>query len=445
MDTSDLEPLRLSRDLEAVFQREESLRAQARRGEPLDDPFLGRLFPGKMHFEAALGLAASDPLRLPLVTWIHELIRARVQLPWTARALWLEYGERLAVNEPRAGQRTRAEVRLEALGTLGEERRSWNRVRDAFAEPTASTYFERNARLLEIDRRLGGPADLLSPLTEGSDVVSLARRVLDRTDEAVVAARGLDEVRVAEELVAAAGEGWPARLKPDTIVDLLDARAWIGSFELKVEPLPERINPVSFLLALGAFGRALSLARMRIDLPFVVVRPVGDLLHEASRALFAMIPLAAPFLSRRLGIGPARVERARRALSLSFLLEVRIRAARTLMHHSALLGQKQARELAEELAPRLSSGPLSVEATVGRLLREGGLGRGIPERGLVALLEGGARSLDARVACDEDWFNNPRFREEFIDLGRSVPSAQIALSRLEGSGFAWLDELTRGL
>lgn len=441
MDTSDVEPLRLSRDLEALFGRVEGMRTSARLGvEHVSDPFMGRLFPGKIHYEAVSGLPVSDPLRLPLLRAIHELVRVRVQLPWTMRGFGLEYGERLVLSEPREGRFTRDEIRRNALRSLGEERRLWNRTRDWAAGQTVPTYLERQARLAEIDRRLGASSDQLAPLSTQADCVVLARKILKRTEDAVSAARGLDEVFLAEELLSAASDGWPARLKPDTIVDLLQARTWLASFELRLEMMPERINPVSFLRAFGVLGRALSLARARGDLPSVIIRPPGDPSHESARALFAMIPLTPSFLTRRLAIGSNRLSRVRRALALSVLVELRTRAASTLLHDAATVGEREARDLAEELAPRLSSAPLHVNAVLGRLLREGR-----PDRQLVALLEGGAMSLDARATHDEDWYDNPRFREEFIDEGQSVPNVQTSLERLEEKGGAWVDELIDAL
>lgn len=439
MDTSDLEPLRLSRELEAVSIDIDRIVDRARSEEPAGDPFSGRLFPGKTHYDAVLGLPEADPMRASLLLWIHELLRARVQMPWTLEGLRLEYHERHLVSGPRDGSFSRAEVRRFALRSGGEERRVWIRTRRALDERTASFHLERWARLAEIDRRLGVSSDVLSPLGSRAELVRLAELVLTRTREAQ-SELGLDELKVSEQLLLGAADGWPARLRPDSLVDLLRARTWIQGFRIRFAEVPERIDPASFLLALSGFGSALSRARVRSDLPFVIVHSPLDLAAEAEGSLFGLVPLTLPFLKRRLGLSGGRVTAARRALAGVVLSELRRSAERVVLFDAALRSASEARDVAMELSARAPEEGEGAEALLGRLLRTAR-----PDRDLVALLEGGVRCAEAQRNCDEDWFDNPRFWEEFIDLGRSVPPLYADKDRLTGEGLVWVDELISAL
>jgi hypothetical protein len=439
MDTSDLEPLRLSRELEAVSTDIDRIFARTRSEAPTGDPFSGRLFPGKTHYDAVLGMPPMDPLRGPLSLWIHELVRARVQMPWTLEGLRLEYHERHPVSGPRDGSFSRAEVRSLALGSRGEERRVWILTRSALDERTASFHLERWGRLAEIDRRLGAQSDVLSPLGSRAELVRLAHEVLTRT-RAALSELGLDELEVSEKLLTGAAEGWPARLRPDSIVDLVRARSWTGGFRLRFTDVPERKSPASFLLALSGFGRAFSRARVRSDLPFVIVHSPLDLRTWTEGALFGLIPLTFPFLKRRLDLSFGRVAGARRALAGAVVSELHRAAQRALLFDAALGSAGAARDLATEFSERALGARESGEALLGRLLRTSR-----PDRDLVALVEAGVRSVEAQRSYDEDWFDNPRFQEEFIDLGQSVPPLYADKDRLMGEGLAWVDELIGAL
>lgn len=439
MDTSDLEPLRLSRELEAVSAAIDRTLAHSREEALAGDPFAGRLFPGKVHYDAVRGMPEADPLRASLLLWIHELLRARVQMPWTLEGLRLEYHERHAVSGPRDGSFSRAEVRRFALKSSGEERRAWLRTRRALDRGTASFHLERWGRITEIDRRLQASGDALSPLGSQVELVGLAQEVLART-RAAQAELGLDELRVSERLLAGAADGWPARLRPDSVVELMRAKPWIRGFHLRFEEMPERIDPASFLLAFGALGRALSRARVRSDLPFVIVHSPLALRTEAEAALFGLVPLAVPFLKRRLGLSAGRADTAHRALATTVVSELRRSAERAILFDAALRSTSEARDVALELSADAPEQAESADARLGQLLR-----RGRPDRDLVALIEGGARSAEARRNYDEDWFDNPRFREEFIDLGQSIPPLYADKERLTLDGLLWVDELIAAL
>jgi len=429
-----LDPLAFSRQLGKLRGQVRAFQRAARLGLAKDSPFSSGLFPGKSEYERVSDLPAGDPLRAALLIHLHALIRERVQLPWTGRALSLTYFERHLVVEPVSAELTLSEVRKRARTAIVDQE-PWARTKEELSAPLGPVYEELWHREPEIDRRLGAASEQLEPWDAIAPMRELALEVLTLTREPLLVTGYLGDKERNELELRDASEGWPARLGLGTLLGLFREKEWYRGLAFEGLALPARLTPASFLLGLSEVGFQMGLALLPRELPFVVAHTPYDDVPQRVGAELALVATTRAFQARRLGLGRARAERAERALAVIVLAEVRRRASRFLLTEAA----KRGRDALNEISDRLGR-ELPYERPRASVLA--GLYRPEPSGiDFFSLLEAGRQVVVSRQTFDEDWFDSPRALEELRARAETPRHSKVQVAPLRTDSLAWLNEL----
>lgn len=417
------DPFSLDRELRAGAEAWRRWRRALRRGAGESSPFGDSTRFGKTLYDAVRELPEEFPLRAGLLRWIYRLAEQRIDGPWLAREAALLRVERHPVREPEEGEFTLAEMTRAAL--RGRNAPEWHRARIRSLARLGAHRIELWQRRQEIAERMGvGAADEPKPVHP--ELVEEARTFLAETREVVEAwvERG-PAAYVESALARPAGEGWPARLAPDTFVELLGTRDWFRGVALSPGPLPARLAPVSFLRALARLGAAWHLALTPPDRPFVLAQDPFGLRAWGEGALWALTGAEPVFLRRQLGLAAHRVIDHQRHLALALLQSVRLVAARCLLRAPALAGGATLRDASRELGVQLFREEMEAETLLGwtRLRLDDG------ERLAGAFLA--ARRITGLVEeHDEDWFRSPRAVEQLREEAKLSEPPHVAREEL---------------
>lgn len=414
--------MQLSRRFERLWQNLDEVPRRLELGHLAFDPFAGALFPGQTLFREILDLPVGTPLRGALAEHVRALVEERVQWPWTVRRLVLGVVQRTWLEEPERAELSLREIRQRALLARGPTFAAYDRARFAPEAELGRLEVEVRQRSSEIERLMEVPNPARPPTPDKA--VALAHHLLSMSGEVLMELGLKDENDLTALLLSDAAEGWPARLEPRGLYELISGPRWLSGVSLDRTLLPKRVLPTSFLLALDRLGVQIHRGLERTDLPFVVRRRPYDGQARAAGALLASLPLALPFLRRRLGLSAERADRTRRALKLACLAELRRRAGRFLLAEAALEGRARAEDRAAELGAACFGRELLPEVVLGRLL-----GPGPDFLPLQAFVGGGLLHLRLRAEFDEDWFESPRalewLREEWAQpLSGTAPLAE---------------------
>lgn len=356
-----------------------------------------------------------DPLAPALEAW---LLRLREQAHFAARRGELSRAQREVlrpISEP--------EQALLPLSELLRLSLSRPRERAAYLR----SYFSASAELGELVRRLWEErqvfAESLGASLDSCEVASsallpTARAFVTDTRSAFETLDIDDPATLVTTLLAeSASEGWPARLTPRSMLDLLGDASWTHGLKLRPFAVPEARGASSFLLGLAQAGRAICDAASALRSPFVLSTDVFDLRRHSVGALLGMLPLSAAFAVRRLGLSPARVRDQQRALARAALSDLRVAAYRVVLRELLLGG---ARRLRSEL-PELSSRALGFELPfelAGVFIRV----RPRDSQRFAGALLAASRYERLVQSHDEDWFRNPRAIAELrAELGEPAP------------------------
>lgn len=371
------------------------------------DPFAQQSFPGKTLFDSIQESEPGEILREPLLHWTFRLLSDRIQWPWQVeeeRILREEVHEVPAWDGRRYSLRVlrqallgaiRARARIAAEASAAGERRLGAHRREACM------------RRVEIARRLGAehPSQVDGSWLGQARVVELAELALQSTEELTEAlSLGSFWDFLEQSLAWEASEAWPARLQLQTVQELT-----FGA-ELPCEPdawqlsLPERLNPMSFVVAVTRAGQSWAEANAPRDVPFVSA--YDPLRWEAFStghlwALWCADPL---FLKKRLQLSSGRASEQGRAISRALLLHLRKLAASVLLQNA--IEQGCAPAWVGEWGPRLFQEPISVEQWCGRWK----LGPDLNSE-FLSFCTAWARNVELREQYEEDYFSNPRFWE----------------------------------
>ncbi len=388
----------------------------------------------KTRYDQLKELHDGDPLKRPLLRWVHRLTEMRVN------QLWLEEDERLmgqqlhSVKEP---EETSVSLRSMMLNSLhadprlaGAWQRSLRRAGRGLFEHRVG-YF---TRCREFHERLGAE-DVLGfwcPVAESSTLVASfdahRARLGDLLGE--VGATHLDALL---HLVQGHRheEGWPARLSPDTLSSLFAAPEFFRSSSLVMQPLPARRVPSSFWRASYQLGRALYGAWAPTDRPFAFVRDPDDGEGHHFGNMCMLWFLSPAFDKKVLGLGSGQASARRRSAAAILLGQVVLGLLRADVHERAL-GQRLSDEEMEELSRGLFERPLERNsALVNFSVRRDEVVR-------FAALFAAAATFEQYVAeFDEDFMRNPRAREKLRAEAAVVAVTQTTRERIE-AGRAWL-------
>jgi hypothetical protein len=392
----ELEPISFDTTLREAARELDQRRATGQR--------LGSALPDLLLDEEVLPwlreLRDKDPLASALEQW---LLRVREQAQFETRRAELADAHRVAphaIIEPEQTALPLAELLKLSLARPTERAaylRSYLASTAQVAELVTRLWEERQ-RFAE---QLGAPLDFFE--VADAAILPAARHFLADTRAAY---ETLDVHEPAQFLTAAlaesAHEGWPARLSPRTVTELLD-RAWLDGLRVRPFSLPAARGGSSFLLALAELGRGVSDAASAARSPFVLARDVFDLKRQRVGALLGALPVSATFAARQLGLGSSRTRDHVRALTRSVLVDARVAAFRVLLRELLQNGPGAVRREFAELSHSALGFELPLHAA-GAFVRV----RPRDSQRFVGLLLSASRHEVLVQTHDDDWFRNPR-------------------------------------
>ncbi len=399
---------------------------------------------GKSRFEAVAALDAADPLRSPLLRWIHRLTEMRINQPWLDEDQRLLREVQHVVSEPKETRLPLAEMKALAFSKSGEEARLWwNNIETCGRALSAHRvgYFYRCA---EIHTRLG-QQDVLayfSASTESTRATHLLEPTWRRQRE-LLEVCGVESF---SDLVCLASgrshrEGWPARLAPDVLLGLFGASELFRGAELEPGPLPARLVPASFPRAGYQVGRALSLAWAPRDRPFVLLRDPEDFAGHRLGYLFVLWMMSEPFDQKCLGLGRAVARERRRSAAQMLLGLLTLSSCRALLFESSVEHWAQSGELEELLGQTLGlkQGMPSLSALSFLNVRRDESTR------LYALFDAALIYQEMVEEYDVDWWRSPRALQRLRAENSSHAQVKVSDARLNGGKELLLSALSDAL
>jgi DNA-binding transcriptional ArsR family regulator len=435
------DPLALDRELRHAAERWRSWRRRARDAvhteswEALeDDPFLRvREATTRSRYQQISELHPSDPLRQPLLRWTYRLAEERINREASLCVLRARCEPHLLFERPLEGRFSYRAV-LERLLTDRARRRAWLSELPRHTEPIAELEARLWERRAEIAQGFGVNADELE--LPNADIASVARAWLASTDEAFRSLGAPEIADVFERALAfGAGDGWPAKLTPRTLQELLRETGWLDRTHVDPGRLPALWAPASFVRALRRVGTALADALAPRHQPFAIAHEPYGLERFTLGAFVGSLPLNARFARRALGLSGDALDRHLRALRAAYLVDSRIAALKVLLRGPALAGPKAfAAAFEEETAVALGQDlPRSLAGVLFKL--------SVTDAPRFAgLLRSGGRISAYRQRHDEDWYRNPRATQDFLGHAELSPEPSVAREELD-EGAAKLREL----
>jgi hypothetical protein len=195
-----------------------------------------------------------------------------------------------------------------------------------------------------------------------------------------------------------AGDGWPARITPRWLGEVLPAPT--GGLRIDLPALPAPAGASTFARALYAFGFALRQAWVPRAMPFALGHEPGSRAAHGFGFVLGALVADAYWQARALGVVRRTALAQSRTLARVILLEARTQAVRVLLGDDA---DPAPRDLFEELGPRLLGARLDP-----RLRGAWPSAREDEPSRFVALVESLTVADGLRERFDVDWFRNPR-------------------------------------
>lgn len=436
-----LDPLALDRELLRIATRWQSFRRALRAGTGLDrDPFAGsREIAGRAAYDTVRALPASDPLREPLLAWIHRLMEQRINQAALSAATNALAIEPRVVHEPEYAQLTLAEMLKKGLAEPGR-RRAWVEAFVQNAEPHSAAVALLWERRAEIARRLGDDGfDARDPAA--SEVARSAALWLEQTRDTAAEWRSHElAALIGHALGSEADRGWPAHLNLRTLVDFFRETRLFDGLPLDPGALPRPLAASSFLRALARLGCSFVDASRPKSLPFVVACDPRGLRRRTHGALLAGLPLTEPFARRVLGLSAGALRDQTRVIARVVLLASRSQALRVGLRAAALSG-RAALENAFEEGMESSFGVVLPKASAGSVLR---LHVDDAQR-FAGLLLAASEAEQLTEAHDEDWFRNPRAIDQLRSEAALPPVRGVSPDALEAGARSLSRLLVRAL
>jgi hypothetical protein len=440
---SSFDPVVFSRALGRVADEVQRWQQRLRvEPSPDDSPFLFErdVANGTQFQLIAEELRSDDPLRAPLLRWVHFLLEQRVNRLWYTRVCQLRYAEQYAVQEPQRGRFTWNHVAQQLLS--GPRRLLWAKTLGELPAEQSAAQRTLWQRKVEIAERLKLPTPfaysaVLDKTETPNPELSLAERVLSESApyaaefQAVRGAHWLDTL-----LAPLAHVEFPSRISEHKLAEWFRGGRLLEAVPLRSWALPSALGPASYMRALSELGAEFRHALSSDTQPYVVRHDPYGLDAQRFAMLFALLLVNPPFGERNLAVGVARRRDVARAFGMVLLFELRQRAAAVLLSRAAFDGSKSLSEMHERVTEQLFGVPLS-SSLAGCLprLREDAESR----------LVGGLLGLEFNDALitqhDEDWFRNPRAVEHVRSLAALPPQVSATLEQAEAAWSRWHQRL----
>jgi len=428
---SELDLLKLDRDVARSARAERAwwrtLRLDASRAadDAWYEPF--RHVTTRTTFQEVASLPSGDPLREPLLAWIHRLSLTRIaQAPIVALAKARQEAT-VRLEEPEPGlhsvraivrrvlaepERGRARAWLEALARtssplLGQEKA----VREATREITTRLGVADPSSLVPFDRALvAREAEQLLRLTN-----DLAISIASRADDLAAF--------VATLLASDVSGVWPTRPDARWLFDQFQASPLLQGLTLDLGPTPAALGGASFARALARFGAAYARSAVLGGAPFVAMSDASDVHPWRRGALFASLAADPLFLRKNIGLSRDAARAASRALAATFLAALRLGAVSTIIDVASASPAAIGEAVEDALKVPV---PIELAGVFPRPSMKAA------ERLLASLLAF-ADAIELANRFDEDWFRNPHGLLHLRELDASPRPAKVPEESLRGS------------
>ncbi len=400
------DPIQLSREIAQVaedsFGWQLGLKDDA---QDFDNPFEeARTLLSKTRFIELSEMPDADPMRRPLLRWVHKLLERRVNHAWLTQAARLRYQQKYPVKAAKATSATLHEM---LLGTLTEQAAAWYSALEEHAVELSAAEAMLWQRRQQIAVELGAesPDEWELPCAESAlladEWLDDFRAELEEFERGRVVDSSAMGLGIGAEL------GLPARLNPQAISDWFRGTRLLDDLKIRTWPLPQPLSPSSYMRALDELGAEFAYASAPRNQPFVIAHDPQRFTDYTHGACFALLLLNPAFLRVRLDVGRDSSRDTLRAFARCALLEIARRALKVQLRGPALQGEKPFRQHFTELVGYRLGADVS-PSLAGVWLR---LSNDDAQRFFAVALA--ARRVASLVeAHDEDWFRNPRAIEQ---------------------------------
>jgi hypothetical protein len=428
---SELDPLTLDRDVARAARAERAwwrtLRVDASRAaaEVWYEPF--RHVTTRTTFQEVAALPAGDPLRDPLLAWIHRLSLTRIaQMPTVALARARQEAT-LRLEEPEPGLHSVRAIVHRVLAERDRGRaRAWLQALARDPPPLLAHQKTLREATQEITARLGvaDPSSLV-PFDRAS-VQGEAEQFLRVTNDLAgsIAKDTGDLAALVAKLLARDVPGvWPTRPDARWLFEQFQTSPLLQGLTLDLGPTPAALGGASFARSLARFGTAYARSAVLGGAPFVAMSDASEVHPLRRGALFASLAADPVFLRRKVGLSRDASRAASRALVATFLVALRLGAAAATVDvvrdSPAAIG-----EIVEDTLK--VPAPLELCGVFPRLHRKAA------ERFLASLL-GFVDGVELASRFDEDWFRNPRGLLHLRELDAAPRPAKVSPATVRGA------------
>ena len=296
------------------------------------------------------------------------------------------------------------------------------------------------ARRVELARRAGYESlDAIEAPIPNPE--AFAEKLLEQTDEfysQLVPSHleGFLDTALAKSALA----GWPAKLNPRTVQQLLGDSEWLNGLNLRIHRLPAALSQASFMRALARLGQSMANAATSTRQPFVVAFDPNGLRSRTLGALFGALPQSPEFMRRQLGLSRDVANAQSRAALITGLIHVRTAALATLLRARLCRSSHEASADYEALTHRTYGFALP-QSLVGLWPR--------------IYADSGQRLLGPCIASlwqeqlvgmyDVDWFRNPRGIESVRAELCDPPESRVSLEHAEEARTSYVTNLLSNL
>lgn len=292
----------------------------------------------------------AEPLRSAWLRWAYYLSDARVNAASYAALASAYASEQHWIERPEPARLTLRDLAARLL-ERGGERGLWADQFAANASRARSLALEQVTRREEMANRAGLQGALGVTLPD-VDLLAWVERTLVSTESVY---RELAPTQLERWLDAAlalsAQRGWPAQITPATLQSLLGSREWIDGLDLEARSLPKPLAASSFARGLGHLGSAMLSAAAPSREPYVIAHDPYGLWRHNTGALLARLTTSEIWQARQLGLSKPVAREQARALLLSELISLRVKALAVLVAeralHSAASFERSFAELSE--------------------------------------------------------------------------------------------------
>lgn len=429
---SDLDFLRLDRDLRLTVRRWQTFQRDLRNGEEAFDPFEATRWVSTRETFLAASSAPDDPVLAAARRWIYRLAEQRIN---QYTLLQIERGYRstpFVFDEPEHNRLSLQQIFHQIL--LDDPRRlSWVHTFARLSGDLSAAHLRVWERRREVAIRMG--------LTSPTEIEGCCPDLEKHAEDWLNVTQRIWEVfrkpRYSEYVNATLGKkadaGWPVRLTSDALLDWFRKGHLFTSLNLDPGPLPRAYGASSYLRGMARLGSAWVDATAPTNQPFVIAHDPYGLKRRTYGAMFGLLLSTPAFLQQTLSLGKRDIHVHRQVLGLTLLAYSRAAALRILLRPLAQQGPRVLGSKIEDLTFHTLGFPLKLQ-NFGASLR---LNVDDAQR-FSGLFLGHTRLMQMIETHNDDFFRNPKAIDQLRSEAPRMPETETTSEAIE-AGAAQLE------